>query len=277
MEQREPEEPDEFLLRFHQAHSGCTSGAFSGGRIDGAGSSYDLLVGCAADATVDEGMILDLGCGDGYLLELLVRGGVASSSLLGVDMSDAELTLARRRPGLHGARLIEARAQSLPLGDNSVDVVLSHLAWMLMSDVTEVVSEVRRVLRPGGVFAAVVGGGPKVGDAFELFLDLLAAVVRRAGIRTPRLGDARCRTRSGLGELLGLAAGFERLSVTDHAVDLSGSVDAVWDSLCTVYEMHGLPSNLAVDLRKQFKEKAEALTVAGRVPCSMFVRQVVAR
>lgn len=270
-------DPDAFLLRFHGESPGCTSKAFAGGRIQGEGSSYDLLADCAG-TVADGGEFLDLGCGDGHLLDLLVGRGAPAPSLIGIDMSQEELALAQARPRLQGARLMQARAQSLPLPDDSVDAVLSHLAWMLMSDVTEVVAEVRRVLRPGGVFAAMVGGGPKVGDAFELFLDLLTPLVRREGLRTPRMGDVRCRSETGLRELLGSAAGFEGpLLVEDFAVDLSGSMDAVWCSLRTVYEMHGLPAAQERELRQQFGEVAGGLAVGGRVPCSMFVRRVVVR
>ena len=124
----------------------------------------------------------------------------------------------------------------------------------------------------------MVGGGPKVGDAFELFLDLLTPLVRREGLRTPPMGDARCRSETGLRELLGGAAGFDGPPVIeDLAVDLSGSVDAVWHSLRTVYEMQGLSESAERELQDQFEAAAAGLAAGGRVPCSMFVRRIVVR
>lgn len=265
---------DTFLLAFHRAHPGCTSEAFGRGRIEGRGSSYDVLADCVPE---DVGArVLDLACGDGHLMELLTRRGLSVKQLVGVDMSADELALARQRGALAGASLVQGQAQALPLEDGGVAAVLCHLAIMLMDDVEAAVGEVRRVLRPGGVFAALVGGGPKVGDAFELFLDLLIPILRRVGDPVPKLGDPRCRSAEGLGELLG--AGFEGPPrIEDFAVDLSGTFDAVWSTLSTIYEMHGLGASATAELREAFEAGARALSADGvTVPCSMFVRLAVA-
>jgi len=265
------ESASDFLRAFHAQHPGCTSQAFARGAVRGrTGSSYDLLAECV------DGAVLDLGCGDGHLLELLVGRGLPASALIGVDLSPDELALARQRPALAETRLIEGRGQRLPLPENCVDGVLSHLAWMLMDDIGQVVAEVARVLRPGGVFAAVVGGGPKVGDSFELFLDLLTPIVRRQGIRVPRMGDPRCRSEAGLRSLLAPSAGFATLQIEDFAVDLSGSFPQVWRSLSTVYERHALSPVALGQLRATFESAATGMATDGVVPCSMFVRRVLA-
>jgi ubiquinone/menaquinone biosynthesis C-methylase UbiE len=46
------------------------------------------------------------------------------------------------------------------------------MVLMLVADVREVLSEVARVLKPGGAFCAIVGGQFQRGDAFELFMRL---------------------------------------------------------------------------------------------------------
>ena len=43
------------------------------------------------------------------------------------------------------------------LATASVDVIVSHMALMLMAPLDEVIREMHRVLRPGGMLAAVVG------------------------------------------------------------------------------------------------------------------------
>ena len=265
---------ESFLIRFHRAHPGCTSQAYAQGRIDGGGSSYDVLADCVPDDLPEEARVLDLGCGDGHLLELLVRRGWRASQLLGVDLSAEELGLARDRAALHGARLMHGRAQELDLPDASVHAVLSHLAFMLMDQPERVLAQVTRVLAPGGVFATVVGGGPKVGDAFELFIDLLLPIVRRVGAPLPRLGDRRCRTEQGLNELLGPAAGFVGLPrIQDFAVDLGGPFEAVWLNLSTMYDLYELPADALEELRTAFAAATRGLgPEPDRVPCSMFVR-----
>ncbi|MCO4772465.1 MAG: class I SAM-dependent methyltransferase [Deltaproteobacteria bacterium] len=268
---------ESFLVAFHRAHPGCTSEAFARGRIDGGGSSYHLLAD-VVPAAPGGARVLDLGCGDGHLLELLTARGLPPSALAGIDLSGEELDRGRARRALSASALVQCRAQELPFAAGSFHAVLSHLAFMLMDDIEEVVEEVVRVLAPEGTFATVVGGGPKVGDSFELFLDLLAPIRRRVGSPTPRLGDRRCLREEGLHELLGRAAGFEGPPrIDDFAVDLRGTADAVWRTLSTIYEMHELPADARAELHGRFVPAALALSDDGvTVPCSMFVRRVVA-
>ena len=194
-------------------------------------------------------------------------------------MSPEELARARSRRALDPAILLLAQAESLPLPDGSVGAVLSHLAMMLMSDIERVIAEAHRVLTPGGTLATVVGGGPLNNDAFELFLDLLRPVLQRVGSSAPRLGDRRCRTRSGLDALFGRAADFiAPPEIEDFTVNLGGSFDAVWASLSHIYELYGMPAQATRALRASFEPAAQALaSTTGTVPCSMFVRRVVTR
>lgn len=61
------------------------------------------------------------------------------------------LSAARRvRPGLH---LIRGTAEALPFPDQSLDMVTTTLSFHHWSDQPEALDEVRRVLRPGGLFA----------------------------------------------------------------------------------------------------------------------------
>jgi trans-aconitate methyltransferase len=95
--------------------------------------------------------ILDLGCGDGALTEKLVAAG---AHVVGVDASDDMIKAARQR-GLD-ARVMDA--YDLALG-GEFDAVFSNAAlhWM-KRDPDTVISGVRRALKPGGRFAAEMGG-----------------------------------------------------------------------------------------------------------------------
>jgi ubiquinone/menaquinone biosynthesis C-methylase UbiE len=90
---------------------------------------------------------LDLGCGDGRLTaELRAR------SLTGADVSAVALERARKR--LPEARLVQlAPDEPLPFDDVSFDLVLCAETIEHVRDVQLLVSEVRRVLRPGGTLA----------------------------------------------------------------------------------------------------------------------------
>jgi SAM-dependent methyltransferase len=91
--------------------------------------------------------VLDLGCGDGRLsAELDAR------ELTAADVSPLALERARRR--LPGTRIVELEPDApLPFDDGAFDLVLCAETIEHVRDVQLLLSEVRRVLRPGGVLA----------------------------------------------------------------------------------------------------------------------------
>ncbi len=94
--------------------------------------------------------VLDLGCGTGWFTgQLAEMFGGPESSVTGVDLSPGMLDYARAA-GAAGIRWLVADAESLPLEDNSLDVVFSNLMIQWCIDSTGVLAECRRVLRPGG-------------------------------------------------------------------------------------------------------------------------------
>jgi malonyl-CoA O-methyltransferase len=93
---------------------------------------------------------LDLGCGTGYFSRAL---GERFSGAEGVALDIAEGMLRHAQP-LAGARhFVAGDAERLPMRDGSCDLLFSSLALQWCSDFTSVLSEARRVLRPGGVLA----------------------------------------------------------------------------------------------------------------------------
>ena len=90
---------------------------------------------------------LDLGCGDGRLTELL-----PSERVTGADVSAKALERARRR--LPDAQLVELEPDAaLPFEDSAFDLVLCAETLEHVRDVQLLLSEARRVLRPGGTLA----------------------------------------------------------------------------------------------------------------------------
>jgi len=90
---------------------------------------------------------LDLGCGDGRLGESL-----DASELVAADVSGVALERARRR--LPGAEVVLLEPDApLPFEDSSFDLVLCAETLEHVRDVQLLLSEARRVLRPGGRLA----------------------------------------------------------------------------------------------------------------------------
>jgi ubiquinone/menaquinone biosynthesis C-methylase UbiE len=83
--------------------------------------------------------VVDVGCGTGHWVKRL--GGI------GVDLSFEMLTHA------HG-RVAQADALALPLRDASADIALCALTLAYVWPVSQVIEEMRRIVRPGGVIVA---------------------------------------------------------------------------------------------------------------------------
>ncbi|MFD8261353.1 class I SAM-dependent methyltransferase [Streptomyces griseoluteus] len=98
--------------------------------------------------------LLDLGCGNAFVLEHL-RPHLAGGTITGLDNAPAVLQAARHR--MHGTatpcRWIEGSADDLSmLGDHAFDRVMANYMIHYVPDLDRCFTEVRRVMRPGGLF-----------------------------------------------------------------------------------------------------------------------------
>jgi arsenite methyltransferase len=117
-------------------------------------------LGCGnptALAELKEGeTVLDLGSGGGIDVLLSARRVGPSGKAYGLDMTDEMLALAeenKRKTGLTNVEFLKGEIESIPLPDNSVDVIISNCVINLSGDKDRVLQEAFRVLKPGGRFA----------------------------------------------------------------------------------------------------------------------------
>jgi arsenite methyltransferase len=100
--------------------------------------------------------VLDLGSGGGIDVLLSARRVGPSGKAYGLDMTDEMLALARanqKKAGIDNVEFLKGEIESIPLPDNSVDVVISNCVINLSADKDRVLRETFRVLKPGGRFA----------------------------------------------------------------------------------------------------------------------------
>ncbi len=93
--------------------------------------------------------VLDAGCGEGYMTRLLAERG--ARRVTGADKSPALIAAARAASaGLPAAHFTEADVADLPFGSESFDLALVNHLLNDLPDIVGPVSELVRVLRPGG-------------------------------------------------------------------------------------------------------------------------------
>lgn len=113
-------------------------------------------------ATVQPGeTVLDIGSGGGIDCFEAARRVGPSGQVIGIDMTDEMLALARTHAPLVATNLgypssnIEFRkgqAEAMPVDDQTVDLIISNCVINLAPDKSQVFQEMYRVLRPGGRF-----------------------------------------------------------------------------------------------------------------------------
>jgi len=124
---------------------------------------------------------LDLGCGDGHLM-VIILDHIGPRDLLGLDIDPQETEMARARNVYR--EVVTAPGDHMPFPNGHFDYVFSNSVLEHIENIDGVLVEVARVLRPGGRFIFTVPGpnfhnclrGPNFGD-------------RDAYLRTV---DARC-------------------------------------------------------------------------------------
>jgi len=120
----------------------------------------NLGLGCGnplALTQIKPGMtVVDLGSGAGFDAFLAWHRVGPTGHVIGVDMTDDMLALARENAAKRGATNVEFRKghiESLPVKSGTVDYVISNCVINLSPDKPAVFREIARVLKPGGHFA----------------------------------------------------------------------------------------------------------------------------
>jgi arsenite methyltransferase len=114
-------------------------------------------LGCGnptAVAELREGeTVLDLGSGGGIDVILSAKRVGPTGTAYGLDMTDEMLALAQRNArdaGVANVHFLKGVIEEIPLPAESVDVVISNCVINLSTDKTAVLTEIARVLKPGG-------------------------------------------------------------------------------------------------------------------------------
>ncbi|MGB4101426.1 MAG: methyltransferase domain-containing protein [Alphaproteobacteria bacterium] len=148
----------------------------------------EKFYGCGSPIpqSLDGMTVFDLGCGtgrDAYILAQLVG---PKGKVIGVDMTEAQLNVAKRHVDYHATAFGYVRPntefhhgyiedlQALGIKDNSIDVVVSNCVINLSANKEAVFREIFRVLKPGGeLYFSDVFAGRRVPEHLQQDKELL--------------------------------------------------------------------------------------------------------
>lgn len=135
----------QYLADFHRDRAGIVEAVLSRA-TSGDHTPYRWLARAVGG---NAGTVLDLACGSGPMSRELTT---SDRTVIGLDISAAELQLAAERgPG----PWVRADGLRLPFRDSSIDAMTSSIGLVVITPLNALIAEVARVLRPGGVLAAI--------------------------------------------------------------------------------------------------------------------------
>ena len=205
----------------------------------------DRLADCLLDIKRDFPLALDLGCHGGQLAEVLAgRGGIGE--MVQCDLSHKMVA------GASGPRLV-ADEEALPFANGQFDLVASVLSLHWVNDLPGTFSQIRRALKPNGLFLCAVLGA---GSLDELRQAMLAAEIEVRGGASPRVSpfmDAR-----DAGSLL------QRAGFALPVVDTDRIVLSYPDPFALMAELRGLGEGNAVAERSRNFTPRAVIAAAAR-------------
>jgi ubiquinone/menaquinone biosynthesis C-methylase UbiE len=189
-----------------------------------AGGQHERVAARLVDlATPQKGEhVLDVGTGTG-LVAHLVAPRVSPGSVIGIDLSDHMLALARTKKGGDrrstlgkNAQFLGMAAERLVFKPETFDLVTMGEALAYLADPTEALAEAHRVLRAGGRLAVSCQRRSLSTRAQDLFFQGLAPIARRHYLSLPRYSSERSRFGEPdvLPQILS-TAGFDVIRVTE--------------------------------------------------------------
>ncbi len=129
-------------------------------QLEGYNADADLGLGCGLPtefAKIKEGdTVIDLGSGAGNDAFIARRFAGEKGKVLGVDFTEAMIARARDNAEKLGLNNVEFRLgdiDDMPVTSNYADVVVSNCVLNLVPDKNKVISEIFRILKPGGHFS----------------------------------------------------------------------------------------------------------------------------
>ena len=199
--------------------------------------------------------VLDVASGSGLATFMAAEVVGPGGRVIGVDLSEAMLTLARMRAAEEGVNYLEfihMDAEELEFPSGSFDAALCALGLMLFPQPNRALSKMRRVLRTGGTASlSVFGRGSRV--ALRALIEPFIPHMPRPPQRGPSIFGFG---RTGVLEEAARAAGFSDVTTHQEAHVLAfDREEGVWEMLLSLGRLAQMHSRLPAEAQAQLKEQ----------------------
>jgi ubiquinone/menaquinone biosynthesis C-methylase UbiE len=229
--------------------------------------------------------VLDLGSGTGCPALLAAQAVGNQGSVVGLDLSEGMLAVARRKAKTLGLKNVTFQASDitrLTFDASSFDAVLSRFCLMFLPDIPKVVGQIARVLKPGAYFVAAVWSGPEKNPFIRIPMDVLKKFLPLPPPDPEQPGIFRLAEPNELLEIC-KQAGLHGL--TDEEITAESyyaSADEYYESLMDMAApLQPLFAKLTSGQRKEadseIKRVAGKFRVGHRIGLPMAIRVVAAR
>ncbi len=218
---------------------------------------------------------LDVGCGNGAFTERIVER-CAPAEVQGIDPSEGQLAYARARPALHQVQFQLGDAMALPFPADRFDAAVMALVLVFVPDPAKAVSEMVRVVRPGGTLAAYMWD--MMGGGFPL--EPIFAEIRAMGIGATMPMRVEASRIDALRDLW-TAAGVEAVEAREIRVERTFTdFDDFWAACQGSASLAATLTRMAQADIDRLKERVRACLPAGaggRITCSARANAVKGR
>ena len=159
--------------------------------LEGYNADADLGLGCGLPtqfAQIKKGdTVIDLGSGAGNDCFVARAATGEDGKVIGIDFTPAMIEKARenaKKAGFYNVEFREGDIEKMPLTSNMADVVVSNCVLNLVPDKDKVISEIFRVLKPGGHFSisdiVLVGALPEpLRKSAEMYAGCVSGAIQK--------------------------------------------------------------------------------------------------
>ncbi len=216
-----------------------------------------------ADARLRSGMqVLDLGSGTGYPALMGAHTVGPNGSMIGLDLAEQMLVVARRKAtalGLANVTFRTGDVTALPFEADSFDAVTSRFCLMFLPEIPKAAVEIVRVLRPGAWLAAAVWSAPEKNPYLMIPITVIKQFIDLPPPDPTAPGIFRLAKPSDLAEML-RQTGFSNLSEEEFLADVRFSSGE--DYYTSVMDIAAPIQNLFAKLSDEQKADARSRIVA---------------